>query len=252
MLAALSLPFATLAMMLGAIAWGVALRRRKVAGRNQALARLPRLGSAKGLRSGELTVARGLATSERGAVALPGASHERAVWARLVLEELARGWVKVIVHAEPRRFRLALGEGRSMTVDAADPETVLLPQGGERVITDLFDDETPEELREYSREFYDRVEAQRVEREALYRVRLERVLEGESVLVAAALADGDTLGLQSQPGSLLSTLPAQDFERRPRLLVDLVLMLVGSLLLVLGIYVIRVYFGGLSDPRHPH
>lgn len=251
MLAALSLPFATLAMMLGAIAWGVALRRRKVAGRNQALARLPRLGSAKGLRSGELTMARGLATTERGAVALPGASHERAVWVRLVMEELARGWIKVIVHSEPRQFRLALGEGRSMTVDAADPETVLLPQGGDRVITDLFDDETPEELLEYSREFYDRVEAQRAEREALYRVRLERVLEGESVLVAAALADGDTLGLQGQPGSLLSTLPAQDFERRPRVAVDVLLLILGAALLVLGVFVIRVYFGGLGAPTPP-
>lgn len=243
MFAAASLPLATLALVLGALSWAFALRNRKIARRNAALAALQRFEGERGNLPGLLRATRGLAIPTVAAVASPVDPTEHVVWVRYILEELSQGWNEVFSEARPAQFRLSLGGDTTVVVKATLPKTVLLRAGGSSLLGDLFDDESPEELAQCSPEFAERVEAQRVAREALYRLRVERIREGESVYVAGVVSeDGKALRLDgAKAGTLLATVAETELTRKPMLVVDLVLGLLGAGLLGTGFWLLRYF-----------
>jgi len=242
-LAAASLPLATLALMLGAVFWAFALRHRTIARRNAALAAVQRFESGRGNRPGLLRATRGLAIPIGAAVASPADPTEHAVWIRYILEELSQGWNEVFSEARPAQFRLSLGGDAMVVVKATLPKTVLLRPGASSLLGELFDDESPEELAQCSPEFAERVEAERSSREALYRLRVERIREGESVYVTGVVSeDGAALRLDgAKVGTMLATVPEAELTHRPSVAIDIVLALVGSGLLGVGFWLLRYF-----------
>lgn len=242
--AAAYLVFATVSLMVGAVSWGFALRHRKVAKRNAALAALERFDASAHTPPGLLRATSGLATpASGGAVASPVDPNERAVWVRYVLEELSQGWNEVFSEANPAQFRLSLGSERAVLVKATRPLQLLLRDGASTMLGDLFDDESPEELQHCSPQFAARVEAERASREALFRVRVQRILEGESVYVAGVVSEtGDALRLDdAKPGTLLANVPQAELTSRPKVLIDVVLGVVGFFLLGAGFWMLRLW-----------
>ncbi len=238
------LVFATLSLMVGAVSWGFALRNRKIAKRNAALAALLRFDSATPTAPGLLRATSGLATPVTGgAVVSPIDPNERAVWVRYVLEELSQGWNEVFSEANPATFRLSFGSERAVVVEAIRPSLLLLRDGASTMLGDLFDDESPEELQLCSAQFAERVEAERASREALFRVRVQRILEGENVYVAGIVSDtGDSLRLDdAKPGTLLSSVPQTELTSRPHGVVALLLAVAGFFLLGAGIWMLRLW-----------
>lgn len=243
MLSAAYLLLGTIVLMIGAIFWGFALRHRKIAKRNRALAALERFESGRPNVPGLLRAARGLAIPSAGAVASPADPHEHAVWVRYVLEELSHGWKEVFSEARPAQFRLSLGIENAVVVKATLPKLVLLRDGASSMLGELFDDESPEELEHCSPEFAEKVEAERASREALFRVRVERILEGESVYVAGVVSEtGDALRLDgAKAGTVLATVPEAELTANPKLALDVILAVLGFFLLGSGFWMLRMW-----------
>ena len=230
--------------MVGAVSWGYALRHRKISKRNRQLSALERFDSERPNLPGLLRSARGLATSMPGAATVsPIDPNERAVWVRYVLEELSHGWNEVFSEARPAAFRLSLGGERAVMVHATTPKTLLLREGAATMLGELFDDESPEELSRCSPEFAAKVEAERALRDALFRVRVQRILEGETVQVAGVVAEtGDALRLDdAKPGTLLANIHESELVRRPKVVVDAILGVVGFCLIGSGIVLLRFW-----------
>lgn len=218
--------------------------------RNTALASLERFDSGRANAPGLLRVTRGLATPLEGTVGTPIEPHEHAVWVRYVLEELSSGWVEVLSEARPSRFSLSMGEGRAVAIDAPAPKQVVLNASSSRVFgrtpdsefDPIFDEELPEEIALCGESFAARVEAERSSRDALFRVRIERILEGESVLISGVVTEaGDALRLADQTsGTLLANVPERELTRRPNPILDVV---IGALAIVVfggGLMVLRL------------
>lgn len=247
MLSAAYLLLGTIALMIGAISWGFALRHRRITKRNRALAALERFDSGRPNVTGLLRATRGLAIPAAGAVASPVDPTEHAVWIRYVLEELSDGWNEVFSEARPAQFRLSIGSETAVTVKAVLPKTVLLREGTSSMLGELFDGgsdgESPEELSLCSPEFAEKVEAERASREALFRVRVERILEGESVYVAGVVSEtGDSLRLDgAKAGTMIATVPETELTARHNLVLDLVLGVVGFFLLGSGFWMLRLW-----------
>jgi hypothetical protein len=236
--------FATIALMIGAVSWGIALGRRRIAKRNRALAALERFDSGMPNAPGLLRATSGLATpANGGAVASPIDPNERAVWVRYVLEELSQGWVEIFSEANPAQFRLSLGSEKAVVIKATSPKTLLLRDGASSTLGDIFDEESPEELSLCSEQFAERVEAERTSRDALFRVRVQRILEGETVYVAGVVSEtGDSLRLDDgKAGTLLSNVNPTELTAKPRILLDLVLAVFGFVLLGSGVWMLRIW-----------
>ena len=244
MLVAVYLPAGALALMLGAIAWGIALRWLHLGKRNAALAALERYDGGRPNVPGLLRAARGLALpGSGGPAASPIDPTERAVWIRYVLEELSQGWNEVFSEASPAEFRLSLGGDVTVLVHANLPKLVLLRSGASAHLGELFDDESPEELAQCSPELAARVEAERASREALFRLRVERILEGESVYVAGVVGEGgDSLHLDERRlGTALASVPETELTERPSAWRALALAVVGLLCMGLGFWLLRLF-----------
>ncbi len=242
--ASASLLLATFVLMLGAVLWGFALGRRRVAKRNAAYAALERFDSSLPSAPGLLRATSGLATpAHGGAVASPIDPNERAVWVRCVLEELSQGWVEVFSEADPAQFRLSLGSDQSVLIKATTPKLLLLRDGSSSTLGDLFDDECPAQLAQCSAQFAARVETERASREALFRVRVQRIFEGETVYVAGVVSEaGDALRLDDgKSGTLLSNRAQSELSAKPNVLVDVLLAVLGCGLLGAGVWMLRLW-----------
>lgn len=165
------------------------------------------------------------------------------MWARYVLEELDNGWNEVFSEARPARFGLSLGGGEAVQVHASRPREALWRDGSSKQLGELFDDELPDEIAACGESFAARVEAQRLEREALYRVRVERIVEGETVsVVGRASADGRELEVDAETaGSLLANTAESELTRVPALWGLVALALFGSSLFSGGLWCFRMW-----------
>ena len=87
------------------------------------------------------------------------------------------------------------------------------------------------------------IEAERASREALFRVRVQRILEGENVYVAGIVSDaGDSLRLDdAKPGTLLASVPQTELTSRPHGVVALLLAVAGFFLLGAGVWMLRLW-----------
>lgn len=236
----------------GAISLGVVLRRRQIRARNRELAQAKPLRAGAALLSGELRQLQGSAHKEGTPEPSPLHPPEDTVWVRYVLEELCRGWVTVLSEARPAQFRLRLDDEREVLVVAAAPQHVVLHERSSRVFgrtaesefDSLFDEELPEEIQLCGAGFATRVEAERASRDSLFRVRIERILEGERVTVAGRVDDQGQGLVVGDAGSVLANVPASELSVVPSALGDCALASVGLALLGLGLWLFQSW-GGL-------